>query len=130
MDVKVLRRSTATPVPTATEPSQWSEEQVEVEVVKTGGIVLGMIRDIADMIPQKSIVLNPGDRIILYTDGVTEARNSKEEMFSLQKLVEIIKQVPELSVKDFLLYLKDQIQQHIHDAAQYDDITLVVLGRE
>lgn len=103
---------------------------VDIEVIKTGGIVLGMFEDIDDKITQKSVPLNKGDRIILYTDGATEARNPENEMFSLNRLVDTVKGVSGLPVKDLLLHIKDRVQHFIQDAPQYDDITLVVLGRD
>jgi len=106
------------------------DKPANVEVIKTGGIVLGMIDNIDQMITQQSITLNPGDRIVLYTDGVTEARNPQGDMLSLQGLVSIINGLPMLGVKEFLAAIKKKIQAYIQDAARYDDITLVVLGRD
>lgn len=103
----------------------------EVEIIKTGGIVLGMFDDIDDNITQQSVVLNKGDGIVLYTDGVTEARNPEKDMFSLEKLVETVRIAPaNFSAKELLDYIKKTIQEFIQDAPQYDDITLVVLKRE
>ena len=50
-----------------------------------------MFGDIEDKIPQKSIVLNGGDKIILYTDGMTEAHNLRGEMFGLARFIETVK---------------------------------------
>ncbi|MDD5066877.1 MAG: SpoIIE family protein phosphatase, partial [bacterium] len=49
----------------------------EVETIPSGGILLGVLPDINSYIEEKSIKLKPRDKILLYTDGVTEAHNSK-----------------------------------------------------
>jgi sigma-B regulation protein RsbU (phosphoserine phosphatase) len=101
----------------------------EVEAVVTGGVVLGVFDDIEDDITQKSLTLRKGDKIILYTDGVTEARNADNEMFTLEQLVEIIRQEPSLSAHDLLSHINKKLQQFIDDTPQYDDITLVVMEK-
>jgi len=104
--------------------------QRNVEVIKTGGIVLGMFDDIRDNIYQQSLVLDKGDRLILYTDGVTEARDSNDEMFGRSRLVETIREIsPFFSAKETLSYVMDKIHKHIGDAPQFDDITIVVLRK-
>jgi serine phosphatase RsbU (regulator of sigma subunit)/flagellin-specific chaperone FliS len=101
----------------------------EVELIVTGGVVLGVFDDIEDDISQKSLTLHKGDKVILYTDGVTEARNADNEMFTLEQLVEIIRQAPSLSAHDLLSHINKKLQQFIDDTPQYDDITLVVMEK-
>ena len=106
------------------------EGEHEVEVIVTGGVVLGVFDEIEDDISQKSITLNKGDKVILYTDGVTEARNEGNEMFTLERFIEIIEHAPSLSAQDLLSHINEKIQQFIGDTPQYDDITLVVMERQ
>jgi sigma-B regulation protein RsbU (phosphoserine phosphatase) len=91
--------------------------------------VLGVFEDIKDDTTQQSITLQKGDKVILYTDGVTEARNADNNMFSLEQLVEVIRQAPSLSAEDLLVHINKKIQEFIEDTPQYDDITLVVMER-
>ena len=95
----------------------------------TGGVILGVFEQIDDDITQKSVTLHKGDKVILYTDGVTEARNEAKEFFTLERLVEIVKQAPLLSAQGLLEYINNKIQQFIGDTPQWDDITLVVMER-
>ena len=104
--------------------------QQEVEVILTGGVLLGVFEKIEDDISQKSVTLNKGDKIILYTDGVTEARNEVEEFFAMERLVETIKRAPPLSAQDLLSHINEKIQQFIGDTPPWDDITLVVMERQ
>jgi sigma-B regulation protein RsbU (phosphoserine phosphatase) len=109
---------------------QKQEEEHEVEVIMTGGVILGVFDQIEDDISQKSVTLNKGDKIILYTDGVTEARNEAKKFFSLERLIETVKQAPPLSAQDLLSYINEKIQQFTGDTPQWDDITLVVMERQ
>jgi sigma-B regulation protein RsbU (phosphoserine phosphatase) len=96
----------------------------------TGGVILGVFEEIGDEISQKSVTLNKGDKIILYTDGVTEARNETKEFFTLERLVETVQHAPPLSAHDLLSHISKQIKQFIGDTPQWDDITLVVMERQ
>jgi len=106
------------------------EAEHEVEVIMTGGVILGVFEQIDNETSQKSVTLNKGDKVILYTDGVTEARNEAEEFFTLKRLVETVKHAPALSAEDLLSYINEKIQQFVGDAPQSDDITLVVMERQ
>jgi serine phosphatase RsbU (regulator of sigma subunit) len=109
---------------------QKQEGEHEVEVIMTGGVILGVFEKVDDEISQKSVTLNKGDKIILYTDGVTEARNEAEEFFTLERLVETVKQAPPLSAQDLLSHINEKIQQFVGDTPQWDDITIVVMERQ
>jgi serine phosphatase RsbU (regulator of sigma subunit) len=102
----------------------------EVEAIVTGGVVLGVFDDIEDDITQKSIPLRKGDKIILYTDGVTEARNAEHEFFTLDRLIDVIKHAPSLSAEGLLSHINETIQKFIGDTVQYDDISLVVMEKQ
>ena len=71
-------------------------------------------------------MLKPGDRIVLYTDGVTEAQTAAEEFFGKQRLREAVSKSAALDCAG----MHDAIQQALKDftggAEQSDDITLVV----
>jgi serine phosphatase RsbU (regulator of sigma subunit) len=102
----------------------------EVEEIMTGGVILGVFDRIEKDISEKIVSLQSGDKIILYTDGVTEAKNADETLFTRQRLVEALRQAPTLSAQELLVYLDQKIKEHIGDAPQYDDITLVVVEKE
>ena len=101
-----------------------------VEVIKTGGVVLGMFDDIGAMIPEASVILDSGDRVVLYSDGALEARNPDNEMFTLQRMLKAIEESSATSTQEFIEYIRDQIKTFIASAPQYDDITLVVLEQK
>jgi len=86
------------------------------------------VEDIDDEIPEKEVKLGEGEKLVLYTDGVTEGRNTEEKMYGLSRFVEVIRKAPQMEAKEFLEYLKSDIEAYIEGAPRYDDITLVVLG--
>ena len=105
-------------------------EGEEPEVIKAGGVVLGMFEDIDENIVEREIKVGEKEKIILYTDGVTEAGNLEGVMYGLNRFLDIIKKAPEMKVKEFLGYIKNHIEGYIQNVPQYDDITVVVLERQ
>ncbi len=102
--------------------------QIDCEV--SGGIALGMVPDNSKIVKEKELHLNTGDVLVLYTDGITEAKNMSGELFGLEKLkatiglhagqgeaVTIIQNI----AKDFSRYVEDHIQE--------DDVTLIVIKK-
>jgi serine phosphatase RsbU (regulator of sigma subunit)/catechol 2,3-dioxygenase-like lactoylglutathione lyase family enzyme len=69
--------------------------------------------------------LAPGDAVLLYTDGVTEARNDEGEEFGEERLLEAARQHRELSLPDLLAAVADQARR-FSPHEQADDITLIV----
>ncbi|MCE5214550.1 MAG: PP2C family protein-serine/threonine phosphatase [Methanobacterium sp.] len=89
------------------------------------GLVLAGMEDI--IYSQMDINLKTGDRIYLYTDGVTEATNGADEIFGDEHLQEIINKEENLSLKNLLTYVKEEIDNFVKDQEQFDDITMLVM---
>ena len=99
-----------------------SGECVEVEV---GGYPLGSTKLGSDYVG-KSIDLHPNSAVVLYSDGIDEARNDAGETYGLSRLPSIIAGSMDLSAKDLAdLILQDVLNYTEH--ARYDDMTLVVI---
>ncbi len=73
--------------------------------------------------------LHPGDLLFAFTDGLTDARNPDGDFFTEQRLFEIIAQ-RRASPHALLNQLETHVLQHIADAAQFDDITMLALQRQ
>ena len=69
--------------------------------------------------------LGTGDTLAIYTDGITEACNIKEEEFGEDRLVACLRRYREMAPRDLLTAVVDEIKQ-FHPGEQYDDITLIV----
>ena len=99
----------------------------KVESIQSGGFMLGMIPEISQFLEDKAITLDPGDKIVLYTDGVTEARNPQEDLFGLPRLIELVSKYGSKPAKEILVSIKDDVYSFISTREQFDDITLVVM---
>ncbi|HSM70752.1 MAG TPA: SpoIIE family protein phosphatase [Anaerolineales bacterium] len=75
------------------------------------------------------VVLAEGDCVIGYTDGTTDARNTSGEQFSEERLLKNIA-YPWTSVFSMLFELNTELQKHIGEQNQFDDITLISFRRK
>jgi len=71
--------------------------------------------------------MNPGDMLILYTDGVTEANNSAQEEFTDPRLLAFINQQEEQTASSIVTKIRDAVHDFAAGAEQSDDLTLLVL---
>lgn len=102
-------------------------QQSFVEAIPSGGFILGMLPEIGQYLEDKELRLLKGDKIVLYTDGVTEAHNVSEELFTLTRLTESVKKHGHKSSGELLTCLKEEVYGFIGAAEQFDDITLLVI---
>lgn len=96
-----------------------------IEELATGGMIIGMFPFAS--YEESVIDLQPGDVLMAFTDGVTEALNPHEEEFGEQRLKELLRQVAHLPLKDITPTISKELRAWIADAPQHDDITFVVL---
>jgi len=94
------------------------------------GFPIALDDDIADFISHILIELEPGDGVVLYTDGIPEAYNIRKKQYGLKQLCEVISQNWHKSateVKDAVIV---DVRQHIGKQKVFDDITLLVFKRQ
>ena len=72
------------------------------------------------------ITLSPGDRLFLYTDGVTEATDSENNLYGEDRLLSFMDQNAAVEAKSLLPMLKSNIDEFVGEAPQFDDITMLV----
>lgn len=76
-----------------------------------------------------SMQLEPGIKIMLYTDGITEAENAKAELYGEERFLKTLSTIPiEASVKEAVTTLIDDVHRHAGNAEQSDDITVLCMG--
>ena len=97
------------------------------ELPLTGGIALGLVPDFE--YEEHTLRLMPGDALILYTDGVTEAMNEEHEEFGVPRLVEVFEAAPPIDAEDATGRVFSAVHDFAGDADQSDDITCMVLHR-
>jgi sigma-B regulation protein RsbU (phosphoserine phosphatase) len=96
------------------------------EFIKTEPcIILGFIQNA--QYREEEIYLESGDTLYLYTDGVTEAMNSENEMFGEQRLLSVLNRNINSSPQELLDAVKQDVNNYIGDAEQTDDITMLAL---
>ena len=71
------------------------------------------------------INLNPGDKLFLYTDGVTEATNSNNELYGMDRMVEALNECKDSSPNEILAHVHNKVNEFVGDAPQFDDLTMV-----
>jgi len=98
-----------------------------VESIVSGGFMLGMLPDIDRFLEEKQLHLDPHDKILLYTDGVTEAENQAKDRYGLEKLQEAFVKYGSKPADELMRLIKEEVYSFIGNHPQYDDITLVVL---
>lgn len=90
------------------------------------GMALGIMEDIE--FQNNKCVLSPGETIMMYTDGVTEASNSSGEAFDFSRLTEVLQQHSETTPELLTNALVNAIRQFVNGASQSDDITTLCLN--
>jgi sigma-B regulation protein RsbU (phosphoserine phosphatase) len=98
-----------------------------VERLGVGGPVLGVIADAE--YEQAQVTIAPGDRLVLFTDGLTEARNGEDEEFSEQRLLEAAVEHRACSAPAIQARLADAVAAFAGGHLQ-DDATLMVLAAD
>src|SRR5215212_6944267 len=91
------------------------------------GPALGMLPDREFKLERTT--LNPGDTLVLYTDGVTDARNAKDELFSEERLIATAVKSSR-SAHAHLENIVAEVDAHTAGREQYDDITLLAVQRK
>ncbi len=93
------------------------------------GLPIGLDENIADFIDHLIVELNPGDGVLLYTDGITEARNINKKQYGLERLCRVLTRNWQLSANEIKEAVMRDVREHIGCQKVFDDITLLVLKR-
>ena len=91
----------------------------------TNGIALAVVPDL--QFQQNSVTLSPGDTVIFYTDGVTEAMNGDKEEFETARLLKIFESVPPTNAQAANKAVFEAVHSFVGDTPQSDDITCLTL---
>jgi sigma-B regulation protein RsbU (phosphoserine phosphatase) len=71
--------------------------------------------------------LCPGDILYLYADGVTEATDSRQELYGEERLNSVLNRSADLPLDELLQAVKNDIDGFVGEAPQFDDITMLAL---
>ncbi|UCB45186.1 MAG: SpoIIE family protein phosphatase [Spirochaetota bacterium] len=91
-----------------------------------GSFPIGVMDDV-DYIEEKPIKLGRGDSVFLFTDGIHEARDTKENEYGIDRLSELIPSFADKDSKEMANLIINDVLEFVGDAEQYDDMTLMVM---
>jgi hypothetical protein len=92
-----------------------------------GSMVLGMMPDVT--FSEQSVEIEPGDTLVVYSDGVSEAMNDAEDFFGDDRLNALVLETGTMSVADAGAHILRRLESFVGDAEQSDDVSLMVIRR-
>ncbi|HEX5708092.1 MAG TPA: GAF domain-containing SpoIIE family protein phosphatase, partial [Pyrinomonadaceae bacterium] len=101
------------------------EEGRAATFLTTGGPVIGLFDEFT--YEQETIEFEPGDVLVAYTDGFTEALSPRGEEFGEERLTSAVARHAHLSAEELVARLSATLSEWSRDTPQHDDVTLVVL---
>lgn len=118
-----------------------SGQHEEIIVVRKGGQIeridtidlgfpIGLDEDISDWISQVVVDLEPGDGVVLYTDGIPEPRNIEQEFYGIERLCEVVSENWHRSAEEIKQATIDDLRKFMGEEKVLDDITLLVLKQQ
>ena len=90
-------------------------------------VIAGIVKDYP--FTEESFQLEPGDTLLLYTDGVTEAVDTEEKEYGEERLEALLKNTLHVGCQQMIEMVKDEVKTFEGDAEQSDDITLLAIKR-
>ena len=111
-----------------TQPIHLSAKTGEAKLVETEGdtFPLGVLEDVDYQ--ETQLELTPGDKVVLYTDGIVEAMNEKDEMFGFERLLEVVQEARSMSADSLLQEILNKVNEFADGATQHDDLTVIVIN--
>ena len=98
-----------------------------IHAMTTTGMPIGIDEDASWT--QTTTQINPGDVLILYTDGIPDAQNSEGAFFKERQLIEVVQRNLGASANQIQTSILEEVEKFVGDAPQFDDITLLVIAR-
>lgn len=101
--------------------------RVQVKDTRDLGMFVGFEPDISRFIHEFKVSLESGDLMVLYTDGVTEAVNDKNEEFGLKRICAAVGELHEMTANEILEGVLARLRAHMGKTRVYDDASLMVV---
>lgn len=108
-------------------PLWWRAGTGQIELLSGRHIALGIVAD--QPFGSHDITLDPGDVLVLYTDGVTEATTLQNELFGEQRLNDLVRAHAHASATEMVQAIDDAIRNFTGNRPLSDDVTVVVVRR-
>ena len=79
---------------------------------------------------QDEVIISPGEILLMYTDGVTDAQNNAGEFIDRKIILSTVQQNIGKTLQEVQQRILDKVHRFVGDAPRFDDLTLVILGRD
>ena len=109
-------------------PLLFSARSERVTPLAAQGMALGVVTGV-EFEPRQT-EMRPGDLVLFYTDGVTDAINREVDEFGLERLVRVVQAHQSEPAAGVVRAIDGAVSEFVGDAPQFDDLTLVVLKRQ
>jgi serine phosphatase RsbU (regulator of sigma subunit) len=110
-------------------PLYYSSRTQLIEPLKTRGVCLGIDRDtgFSSCLEEKSIPVESGDVLLLYSDGITEAMNANNHLFDQSRLESALKESAHFPTEKIVERINLRLDEFVQSEEPHDDITLVAM---
>lgn len=106
-------------------PTLLKRKDGQIQKLTTPGMALGVT--LFQEVAVEKVILQAGDTLLLFTDGVVEAHNSQMEMFGEKRVHQLLNSQIDLGAQDVVDHLIEDIALFTEGSSQYDDLTVVVI---
>ena len=103
-------------------------DSYRIEELRVPGIALGIMENV--QAEEHTAFLRPGDLLVLYTDGVTDASDAQQQRFGVERLRQVLSTHRHQPVEELANTIWDAVAAFVGGAAQFDDFTLVIARRQ
>jgi len=101
-----------------------------VDVKPSGGIALGMVPDVSNIVKTEELALDSGDFVVIYSDGIPESWRNEKEIYGMERLQEAVNKFSKLpTAKEIKEAILVDVKAFANGYKQMDDITIVVIKR-
>ena len=113
-------------------PYKISESAGEIFKIRKHGITLGAVDNISIPNHDSEVVFdfNRGDKIVFYTDGLSEAMNGVKQEYGFERIETILQHNTDKSPEELIKILNDDVRAFIGANEQIDDLTILIIGRQ
>lgn len=110
------------------QPIHYRPSTDQIRILETTGGLMGLVRE--QKFGVENINMHPGDILVLYTDGISEARDKEGNLYSEERLADLIRNTFSKSSEDIAYAIIEDVQKFSAGSDYTDDQTLVVIKRD
>ncbi|HEX2980354.1 MAG TPA: SpoIIE family protein phosphatase [Anaerolineaceae bacterium] len=99
----------------------------QIQPLQGIGTILGVLEPEEMELSEEQVIVEPGDRIVLYTDGLTDSVNPANQFFGMSRLTKTVQANAKLPAQAFCAATFDEIAAYQGSAGQFDDMTMLVV---